>query len=366
MATVIGLGFGDEGKGLTTSYLCSQYENPIVIRFNGGHQAGHTVKHGSIEHIFSSFGSGTLQGIPTYWSEYCIFEPMSFLEEHKALLSFRLTPMIYVHPLCPVTTPYDVISNINHEKEHNHGSVGVGIGKTVQRHEDYYKLYIQDLMFESIVRAKLKNIASYYNGRGVVVNNDIVEHFISSLSSVLEIIKISSHIPNGYDKIFEGAQGVLLDQDFGFFPHVTRSNTTSKNARSLFKNDDVYYITRTYQTRHGNGFMTNEHHGVPDLVNNEGETNLDTGFQGIFRKSILDIELLKYALQCDNNFNHITKNLVISCIDQTGEDFYVTDKNHKQPFKINVEDLPKMIGGFNEVLLSYSPHSEQVKSMIFA
>ena len=67
---VIGLGFGDEGKGITTSYLCKKLEGTkIVVRFNGGHQAGHTVVFNGKRHIFSSWGSGTLQGIPTYWSE---------------------------------------------------------------------------------------------------------------------------------------------------------------------------------------------------------------------------------------------------------------------------------------------------------
>jgi adenylosuccinate synthase len=71
---VIDLGFGDSGKGNCTQFLCSQpkinntvYGSPVaVIRFNGGHQAGHGVRSGEIKHVFSSFGSGTLLGIPTY------------------------------------------------------------------------------------------------------------------------------------------------------------------------------------------------------------------------------------------------------------------------------------------------------------
>lgn len=365
MSIVIGLGFGDEGKGLTTSHLCSLEGQPIAIRFNGGHQAGHTVNYKGNQHVFSSFGSGTLQNASTYWSEYCIFEPLSFIEEHKALNSKGINPEIYIHPLCPVTTPYDVIANHNHEKGHNHGSVGVGIGKTIQRHEDYYKLYVQDLKFESIVRAKFKNIALYYQSKGIEVDNDIIDYFIDTLPIAIEKFQIESSLNNlKGNKIFEGAQGILLDQDFGFFPNVTRSNTTCKNARQLSnETEPVYYITRTYQTRHGNGFMTNEEFGEPILKNTENETNLNTGFQGIFRKSILDIELLKYAIQCDSNFTSKNKNLVITCIDQTGEDFYITDKYHKEPYKINIEDLPRMIGSFDKVLLSYSPYSDRLKEL---
>ncbi len=59
---VIGLGFGDEGKGITTDYLCSRANNPLVIRFSGGQQAGHTVVNKFGKHTFSNFGSGTLRG----------------------------------------------------------------------------------------------------------------------------------------------------------------------------------------------------------------------------------------------------------------------------------------------------------------
>ena len=68
---IIGLGFGDEGKGLITDYFCSKLKNPLVIRFSGGHQVGHTVIYNDIRHMFSNFGSGTLRNIPTYWSKFC-------------------------------------------------------------------------------------------------------------------------------------------------------------------------------------------------------------------------------------------------------------------------------------------------------
>ena len=80
-SVVLGIGFGDEGKGITTDYLCHHILRqeglaPMVVRFSGGHQAGHTVyvKESSesiIKHIFSSFGSGTLRGCPTYLSQFC-------------------------------------------------------------------------------------------------------------------------------------------------------------------------------------------------------------------------------------------------------------------------------------------------------
>ena len=145
-SSVIGLQFGDEGKGSMVSYLCSQSRNPLVVRFNGGHQAGHTVLYNGIRHTFSSFGSGTLQGVPTYWSKYCTFYPLAAYNEYLKLQTLGIKkPILYVDPLCPVTTPYDCFSNFLDEKENNHGSVGVGFGSTIKRHESHYKLYFQDL-----------------------------------------------------------------------------------------------------------------------------------------------------------------------------------------------------------------------------
>lgn len=307
---VLGSQFGDEGKGLTTSFLCSLVKNPLVVRFNGGHQAGHTVVFNGKRHVFSSFGSGTLQGVPTYWSKFCTFYPTSFLNERKLLND----PVIYVNPLCPVTTPYDIECNRRRELIAKHGSVGVGFGATIERQEKHYKLFVQDLFYENILLEKLKNINNNYYHYNVDIFN-----FLKDCREVIKYIKLSNdEIFHNFTPIFEGAQGILLDQDFGFFPNVTRSNTTSKNALSLYPHcKEVFYVTRTYQTRHGNGFMTNEGKEDIHLVNNENETNTFKSGLGKLRISKLDVDLLNYAYQCDNYFSSkLIKNLVITCTDQ--------------------------------------------------
>ncbi len=114
-SAVIGLGFGDEGKGMVTSSLATYYNNPMIVRYSGGHQAGHTVEFAGIKHTFVNFGSGTLFGCPTYWSKHCTFEPVGFLNE-LAVLVEKLEEKfedikVYVHNDCPVTTPYDILHN---------------------------------------------------------------------------------------------------------------------------------------------------------------------------------------------------------------------------------------------------------------
>ncbi len=312
---VLGLGYGDEGKGLTTSYLCSRSKNPIVVRFNGGHQAGHTVVYEGKRHIFSGFGSGSLQGVPTFWSNFCTFYPPSFLREYKMLPN----PVIFVDPMCPVTTPFDILKNRRTEdfrKGERHGSVGMGFGETLARQESYYKLFVQDLRFENVVVAKLKAIAKHHFIKDFEIDEHIT-YFLKAVKEVLGIIRICNpSILLSYDSVvMEGAQGILLDMDHGFFPNVTRSNTTCKNALTIHDAESVYYVTRTYLTRHGNGYMPNEEK-LP-LINNENETNKSHAYQGEFRTAKLDIELMNYALECDSNYSAVlNKNLVITCNDQ--------------------------------------------------
>lgn len=327
---VLGTQFGDEGKGSMTSNLCSKTKNPLVIRFNGGHQAGHTVLHNGIRHTFSSFGSGTLQNVPTFWSEYCTFYPTAVFNEWNKLNELGIKPKLFVHPLAPVTTPYDVLANIVEEEKNNHGSVGVGFGTTLKRHESFYKLYFSDIFNKTILEGKLLSIRHYYKD---ILNTKVeeeVKKWFSNIQFLIENKIITKEQPSfvKYDHlIFEGAQGILLDQDFGFFPNVTRSNTTSKNAYNIIKSlklpasdVNVFYITRPYQTRHGVGFMTNRNYPEPVLINAENEINKNGGHQGIFRKSILDLDLLKYAIETDDMFIEkrygVNKHIVITCLDQ--------------------------------------------------
>lgn len=346
VSIVVGLGYGDEGKGSTTAFLCCKGNNPLVIRYSGGHQAGHTVIYNNHRHVFSNFGSGTLQGVPTYWSEYCTFYPVGVWNEWQALKQFR--PKLFVHPLAPVATPFDKLFNEQKEAENRHGSCGVGFGATWARHEANHKIHVQDLFYPKVLEQKLRLMLKHYypeQKKPPEFSTDltwdrILEQFLNMCAGVREIIDL--HIDfSCYDHyVFEGAQGILLDKDFGFFPNVTRGNTTTKNAfaiwhqqlehriASLYKAPNVYYVTRTYQTRHGNGPLTNEDM-PPKLINNEQETNVTNKWQGKLRTAMLDADMLNYALQCDSYFvdPYSEKNLVLTCMDQTGPYFQFSYEN---------------------------------------
>jgi adenylosuccinate synthase len=404
---VLGLGFGDEGKGLTTSHLCKTLESPLVIRFSGGQQCGHTVVDDKgNRHIFSNFGSGTLDNVPTYWSKYCTFHPNGLIREHEKLQSIGIKPRITVDKLAMVTTPFDILYNQAQEsaRSNRHGSCGVGIGTTVERNLTPYKLYAQDLAYPKIMEQKLDAIFTYYNNRviappldtilGIKIRDywsqydmkDAKEQFMIAAKKTLDIIELvqetlffgdsAQGFLNYENLIFEGSQGILLDMDFGFFPNVTRANVTSKNAIKILVDNvnclnslekiDTYYITRAYQTRHGAGYMTNEGMEL-NVKDNPLETNINNEWQSDFRKSILDIDLIKYAIECDSNYGYVTDNLVVTCLDQIDGKIQYTKDGELHEAE-NVLEIARLIEesdvDFNNIHTSYSDKSSELKTCV--
>ncbi len=378
---VLGLGYGDEGKGLTTDYLCRHGQKPLVIRFSGGHQAGHTVvDEEENRHVFSSFGAGTLQGVPTYWSRFCTLYPQGFLKEKSALKALGFDPKIYVDALVMVTTPYDIYYNRSTEQVNLHGSCGVGFGATVERNTTSpNQLYVQDLFYPQVVAQKLKAIEAYYEKRSTFDFKtkefmQIMDAFFIEIKEIQhhmelvhESIFFAQQVPQlGFqDLIFEGSQGILLDMDHGFFPNMTRANTTSKNAMEIIKRNglsepEIYYVTRAYQTRHGNGFLSNEAIELK-YKPNPLETNVYNPWQGHQRQSILDVDLLNYAFDCDRNYSGmVKKHLVVTCLDQLEGSLAFSQNEEEYAVKSTADLIPYLSNNFESVLESWSDCSTEI------
>jgi adenylosuccinate synthase len=348
---VLGAGFGDEGKGATVSRLIKAERPNYIIRFNGGQQAGHTVIHDGKRHVFSNFGAGSLQGIPTYWSEYCTVHPLGILNEFDALAEKGIRPVMFIDPLCPVTTPFDVKYNQDLDGGQKHGSVGVGFGATIARQEAYYKLFAQDLLYEVVLRTKLELIAKHYGFERPSVE---IDRFMAQCAEMLNLPTVQVKTPvikPTHTVIFEGAQGILLDMDHGFFPHVTRSNTTCVNALKLverfgLERPIVDYITRTYLTRHGYGPLPFECYAADmGLTNIEDETNVYNDWQKAFRYAPLNLDLLQYAIISDQNYSrHLSWRLNVTCLDQVPAEIEIISQNKRVNIqKWDIEDFMKRI-----------------------
>ena len=363
---VIDSNWGDSGKGHIVDYLASKCgSDGLVIRYNSGAQAGHTVvTPDGIRHVFSHFGSGTLINSPTHLSRFFVCHPYEFSKELQELQDKGVTPKVYVNPNCLVTTPFDVMINQFIEKYREakgqvvHGSVGVGFNEAIQRSTNTgnYRLIVSDLYNKDRIVSVCRKIITEYvpmryeelTGVQSVIDPEILEQaiepFLEYCKTFLANIEPAVNIEDEYEHlIFEGAQGLGLDQDYGmargYFPHVTHSNTGLKNIVTLIKelgysnyNMDVIYVTRPYITRHGAGPLSHElsekpYENIIDL------TNVPNEWQGTIRYAWLDINELQdrifYDWQYAKYLNNAKMHLAITCLDQIpeGEWRYVMDGN---------------------------------------
>jgi len=332
---VIDLGFGDSGKGHLVDHLASRSpESSLVIRFSGGHQVGHTVVRNGRRHTFSNFGAGTLLGVPTYYlPDTTSFPPAALLE--RRLLA-PVVPQLYVHPLAMITTPYDVAWNRLSERRNRHGSCGVGFGATVERNLRGLSLTAKDLANRWVAAHKLRAVGAYYRDRGADgarepsstawpgdLDDDAFLDACAEWMAGVTLAGVGELPPSRPGLIFEGSQGIMLDQIHGIFPHVTRTDTTSRGALAFLASIgwdrpvDIHYLTRCYQTRHGNGPMSATE--PVRLVDPDDEANVDNEFQGSLRIAELDLALLDYALASDaahHDLVDVRRHLVVTCVDQ--------------------------------------------------
>jgi adenylosuccinate synthase len=362
---VIGAAFGDEGKGYTTDYLCRQNAgSTLVVRHNGGAQAGHTVTtDDGRSHVFHSFGSGTFAGADTFLADTFIFNPDYFLEEAAELHGMGVRDlMVYAHEDVKVTTPFDMMLNWAVEEARgtsNHGSCGCGINETMQRSNrtelhPHLSITIADMADPQTLLRKLMVVRDTWLPirikelqERLFVDADVSE-YVQDISND-ELGKYAMNAYNCYraltvvnnatecsmvDKydhvVIEGAQGLLLDQDNKqFFPHVTHSNTGLVNplrllARWDIKAASVYYATRCYLTRHGAGNLPHE----SETLSYPDQTNQPNKFQGSLRFAPLNLQLLSEAITHDlthYDFSPVNQGLlldvkvVMTCLNQMFE-----------------------------------------------
>lgn len=294
---VIGKNFGDEGKGQTVSDLCKG-ASALVVRHNGGAQAGHTVEEGAFRFVFHQIGSGSLWGAPTYWSHTFLPDLLKLGEEtqeYKRTMSEVNTResgaftsaekkygkdsslTIFAHSECACTIIYDVLLNSLAETlrgEQKHGSCGMGIYEAVLRgRREEYKLclnefavtvkdgascgertrrIIEKLKFirQEYVATRLEQLREEFAHRWqereiqdwieLIWDNNVLCNTVEEMCENFDrYVRIADRraLWQQYDRIvFENAQGLLLDEDnLEYYPHLTPSHTGLYNVVALLE-----------------------------------------------------------------------------------------------------------------------------------
>lgn len=381
---IAGLGFGDEGKGATTDWLTRFEEASLVVRYNGGPQNSHTVvlpdgKH----HTFRQFGSGTLiPGVRTHLSEHVLISPVAMMIENSLLKGVGVKDAfnrLTIAADAVVITPYQRAANVLAEIVRGvnaYGSCGVGLGDARKDSIIYPDsiLRAKHLKDKAETMARLKFIEELHEpeirvahqlitGRKTAPLDDPVvvealewfdggpsrEHLWDRyrdfpLHTILpdekwtlrDILLTTDHVV-----VFEGSQGVMLDEsNTEFFPHVTWTDTTFRNALDLIEAATVRRSPETmpkivkigclrpYATRHGNGPLPREDASLTKHMQEttqRTEHNKTNRFQGSLRYGFLDLVQVKKAIAYIGGVHYISMSCMDHLFDAHGIHFYDAD-----------------------------------------
>lgn len=309
------LGFGDSGKGTIVDYLLSKVarrnSKTLVVRYCGGYQAAHHVVHGEVRRRYSQLGSASLQypNVDTYIGPRFIFSPEHLAKEAKRNSNHREGGYTYIDSQALVATHYARHLNKNTIRQ-DVATCGAGIGVT----REYWLKYGQDALFAKDIAGPL------FEEKLELMRQRLNADYIKSNYALSGIVGLPTF--QSYDNIiFEGSQGVLLDENYGVGApdHATWSTTTMLHAYQLlaqynFGEHEVRKIgvLRAYHTRHGSGPFQEDVSLTSRLAPLEVD-NHNNGPQGRFRFGKLQPELIKYALEVPNCD---VDEIAVTCLDQ--------------------------------------------------
>ncbi len=339
---VAGLGFGDEGKGATVDWLVRRHRAGAVVRYNGGPQAAHhVVDEAGRSHCFAQFGAGTLiPGVRTHIARNMVVDPLALVAEERALVAVGVSdgyPRLSVDPECVLVTPFHRIINQMQElarAENRHGSCGRGIAQARldSETEGLPAVRVADALAPKKLAATLRLLwRMKLDLAEQIVDAHPARPGLAALLADLRRADRASLLTEAFADVFgksglsitaepvlgdtvvlEGAQGVLLDRDHGFWPHVTPSRTTFVHAVSFLdtigRPDELIRVgvIRAYATRHGAGPLPTEDADLttarPDRDNRTHQ------WQGAFRLGWFDAVATRYALRACGGVDALVMN----------------------------------------------------------
>ncbi len=379
---IIGTQWGDEGKGKIVDFITKKYNITHVVRYSGGNNAGHTIIVGDKKIVCHLLPSGIINpGTICIIGNGVVIDPEVLIKEIQKIemLNIKITSdKLKISENAHIIMPYHKQIELKSEESKGRnkiGTTGRGIGPTYADKINRIGIRIGDLINKEIFSNKLKKNLEFYNKLLISIYNGdpinyekVLEEYINYAEIIRPFVENVNHYffkllnsNSDYIIIFEGAQGTLLDIDYGTYPYVTSSNSTLGGifTGSGFGNiqfNKIIGIAKAYSTRVGNGpFPTELKDDIGKYLQNKGkEFGSTTGRPR--RCGWLDIPILKYSVNI-NNINSIvlTKLDVLSGIKKLkictkyeldGKEFDYFINN--QTFLDNCRPVLEEIGGWEE------------------
>ncbi len=328
---VVGLGFGDEGKGTTVDFLARQHSRPLIVKFTGSHQAAHNVvDERGRAFCFSQFGAGMLvPGAETHIDSGALVELEALAREAEFLEKMGVQDPLSkmsIHPGCILVLPWHKLINRIREMSRGarpFGSCGCGVGEAVRQAQLGHAMNIYDTRekkFGSRLQAQaerlygiaaelmgnhpskeMKECFYYFLERSPASVCQKYREVMRRLQLKQTRTRFSEARSDGQHIIFEGAQGALLDYRHGFFPYVTKTRTTVDVAEKVLKDADLsdnqiqrIGVMRAYGHRHGAGPFITEDVSLDGALSDQ--RNPTNRWQGAFRVGWFDLVAIRYGL----------------------------------------------------------------------
>ncbi len=315
---ILGAQWGDEGKGKIVDLLTERVG--AVARFQGGHNAGHTLVIDGKKTVLHLIPSGILrQGVTCLIGNGVVLSPAALMSEIAELEGngVEVRSRLKISPATPLIMPYHIALDQAREKAAGGkaiGTTGRGIGPAYEDKVARRSIRVADLMYPHELPEKIKTAVTYYNFvltqwlkaepvdekqvlESAISWGEYIRPMIDDVATVLHELRAA-----GGNILYEGAQGALLDIDHGTYPYVTSSNTTIGGALAgtgvgACDIDYVLGICKAYATRVGGGpFPTELHDDIGKLIGKHGnEFGASTGRPR--RCGWIDLVALKRAVQ---------------------------------------------------------------------
>ena len=287
--TIVGTQWGDEGKGKIVDWISSKAD--LIVRYQGGNNAGHTIKVDDNVYKLNLLPSGIINNKRCAIGNGVVLDPWALINEIKNLKNHGINVSkdnLYIADnICLILPIHKVLDEINEKSRGNNiiGTTKKGIGPAYEDKVGRRAIRICDLKHPSLLKQKIMNLHDYYKEKLMRYNTNIDNYYdeLLSMSEYLNTFtvplwKIINELgKNNKTVVFEGAQGSMLDVDFGTYPFVTSSNTISGQIFSgtgfgKRNNHKILGITKAYSTRVGSGpFPTELFDSIGDHLGEKGQ-----------------------------------------------------------------------------------------------